>query len=234
MDIASKARKVCCQNGEDGVIEYLLSLIGEGDKFSVEFGFGKEANSINLLSNKGWHGALFDCDPVSVVHAIDRYLLRQDIEVVRVALTPDNINHEFSKACVPKTIDFLSIDVDGMDLHLLRAIKDRTIRLLCIEYNASFGPELSVTVPYQENFNRKNIHPCYHGASLRAITKVAKEKGLQLVGTEGCGINAFFTSSEDSPLPELSVAEAFKPHSKRGMYWQDQLKVIKQYPLEEV
>ena len=229
------AGRICSQNGEDGIIEYLLGIIGEGTKYSVEFGFGNQANTLNLLSNKGWSGALFDSDGTSTVSAFTKYYNREDVYVKTVALTPANIMEEFDKAKVPETIDVLSIDVDGMDLHLLRAIKNKNIRMLVCEYNASFGPSISVTVPYSDNFNRHTIHPEYHGASLMAITKVAKTFDLKLVGCEGCGINAFYVNKY-LPVKPLWVDAAFRNHSKRAGTWVDQLANLKRLgvKLEEV
>ena len=230
--LASHESRVCSQNGEDGIVEYLLSVVGEGAKFCVEFGFGNEACTLNLLSNKRWAGALFDANPIEYLRGIQRYFNREDISVKNIALTPKNINEAFIDAGVPKTIDVLSIDVDGVDLYLLKAIRNR-IRILICEYNASFGPELSVSIPYMDEFNRMKFHPQYHGASLRALTKVAKMKSLKLVGCESCGINAFFVEKKAN-IEEVSVEEAFKNHSKRNGVWRDQLKELGKFVLEKI
>lgn len=170
---------------------------------------------------------------MSYLSGISRYVYHPNIYIKKVALTPENINEEFKEAHVPDVIDCLSIDVDGMDLWLLESIKGKRIRLLVVEYNASFGPELSLTVPYFPEFDRAKFHPNYHGASLKALTKVASEKGLKLVATENCGINAFFVEKEAN-VPEVAVVDAYHTHSKRGGTWRDQFAPLKNFEFEEV
>ena len=233
MTLEQYSNRVCSQNGEDGVIEHLLNVIGEGSKTCVEFGFGNQANTLNLISNKLWRGYLFDSSPESYLSGSSRYWDRLDVTVKRETIEPNNINKVFSQAGVPEIIDVLSVDIDGVDLHVFKALKGYIIRLLVIEYNASFGPHQSITVPYSANFNRMHIHPEYHGASLMALTKVAKEKDLKLVGVDGCGINAFYVEKK-APAEAVAVDAAFKNHSKRAGTWVDQWKYLKQFEYEEV
>jgi hypothetical protein len=231
--LASKEHRVCSQNGEDGIIDYILSVIGEGGRFCVEFGFGNQANTLNLLSNKKWSGVLIDCNPKEYVTGLSRYCDRKDVTIKLEAVTPDNINLLFKETNVPEVIDVLSIDIDGMDLHVFKALEGYKIRLLVIEYNASLGPDASITVPYIKDFNRMNFHPEYHGASLKALTKIAESKGLKLVGVDSSGINAFYIQ-QDMPVEAVSVEKAFMNHAKRNGKWQDQFKDISKFKFEEV
>jgi len=52
------------QNGEDGILWYVFSLIGTVNKTCVEIcaGNGRECNTANLIINHGWTGLLFDGD----------------------------------------------------------------------------------------------------------------------------------------------------------------------------
>ena len=52
------------QNGEDGILLYIFSLIGTRNRTSVEIcsGDGIQCNSANLLLNHGWTGLLVDGD----------------------------------------------------------------------------------------------------------------------------------------------------------------------------
>ena len=233
MELEQYSHRVCSQNGEDGIIEHLLEVIGEGSKTCVEFGFGNQANTLNLISNKRWRGYLFDSSPDSFISGSGRYWDRLDVTVKRETIEPSNINRIFSQNGVPEVIDVLSIDIDGMDLHVFKALEGYKIRLLVIEYNASLGPHQSITVPYSHNFNRMHINPDYHGASLMALTKVAKAKGLKLVGVDGCGINAFYVE-KTAPIEAVAVDEAFRNHTKRAGTWVDQWKLLKQFEFEEV
>ena len=46
-----------------------------------------------------------------------------------------------------------SIDIDGVDYHVLAELKDWTPSILIVEYNALFGKARAVSVPYDPEFN---------------------------------------------------------------------------------
>jgi len=50
------------QNGEDGILLYIFSLIGSTNKKAIEIcaGDGITCNTANLIINHGWNGLLFD------------------------------------------------------------------------------------------------------------------------------------------------------------------------------
>src|SRR6476646_5195509 len=56
------------QNGEDGILLYLFSLLGATSRKAVEIcaGNGIECNTANLLVNHGWRGLLVDGDPMQI------------------------------------------------------------------------------------------------------------------------------------------------------------------------
>jgi hypothetical protein len=59
-----------------------------------------------------------------------------------------------------------------------------------------FGPDRSVTVPYDEQFDRHAQHSMFYGASLTALTRLSERKGYRLVAVEPSGINAFFIRND--------------------------------------
>ena len=106
--------------------------------------------------------------------------------------------------------------VTRWDYYLWEAM-NTDARLVVIEYNASFGPEASCTVEYDPKFDRFDIYPSYHGASLTALAKLAHKKKYALVCCEGSGINAFFVKKKllKGDVKELTVKEAWYPHRSR-------------------
>src|SRR5262249_49302135 len=57
---------VTSQIGQDGILQRIFSIIGEGTKFCVEFGAwdGKFlSNTWNLIVNRNWSGVLIEGDP---------------------------------------------------------------------------------------------------------------------------------------------------------------------------
>ena len=113
-------------------------------------------------------------------------------------------------------------------------------RIVILEYNPTFGPERSVTVPYDPEFYRMNYHKSgyYHGASLTALTKLMSERGYILIGCDSNGYNSFFVRKDVAEgiflevPPRLAYYPA-KPRFRHGAP-EVQFSVINDLPLIEV
>lgn len=210
-------KKLYSQNGEDGVIEYIFNNIGFTNKIFIEFGFGAyENNSRYLIEKYNFKGLFIDGSSEECVNATKLY--DKGINIHTQFITKDNILSIITKYYTGE-IDFLSIDVDGIDLYLLDvAIPEINPRVVCIEYCASIGDSLSVTVKYKENFDRHKEHRSgfYCNASLKATCNVMSKKGYVFVGTVH-GLNAFFVRKDciTEKIYEISVKDGFEPHYSR-------------------
>jgi hypothetical protein len=209
--------KVFSQWNEDGIIQYLIDRIEMPTRTFVEFGVGdySESNTRFLASNNNWSGVIIDSG-VGHRDFVQRTELdwRFGVRAVTGFVTCENVNNLIGGAGLSGDIGLLSIDVDGMDYWLLDAIEVVSPRILVIEYNAMFGPDISVTVPYQPDFAWDKAHWSwvYFGASLRGLVSKAKEKGYMFVGCESHGVNAFFVRNDvASGLQQVSVEEGFAP-----------------------
>ncbi len=209
------------QNGEDGILAWLLDRVGVTNRTLVEFGIGDgtECNAANLLLTFGWTGALIEADPEKAGRARAFYAGREGVRVETRALEPDNVD-EVLGGLVPAEIDLLSLDIDGNDYWVWQALTAVRARVVAIEYNATFGPERSVAVPYKRGFDRYAEHASgfYHGASLAALAKLGAEKGYLLAGCDSHGANAFFVEREAAAgtVEEVSPTEAFYPLQERA------------------
>lgn len=213
MNLDQKSKKIFSQNGEDGAIDYIFKKIGFKTKIFIEFGFGCfENNSRNLIKNFGFSGLFIDGNSRECEIAKSHY--RSNIFIENAFITKENINQLISKHYTGD-IDFLSIDIDGVDLHILDAIDAIHPRVVCIEYCASIGVDKSVTVPYKDDFSRHAEHRSgfYCGASLKANILVMKKKNFKFIGTVS-GLNAFFVRDTE-PIDEISLIEGYKPHFSR-------------------
>ena len=231
MPLNKYGKRIGSQNGEAGIIRHIFDTIGEGDKTLVEIGFGHECNSANLLSNHGWRGWLFDADHRNVVEAQLRW---PRVDAVHAFLTVENVNPYLRSSLIPKQVDMLSIDIDGNDYWLWKAMRLKA-RLVVVEYNASFGPEESLAIRYKPDFDRmKTGNTAYHGASLTALSRLAERRGYDLIGCEGSGVNAFFLRRGLSgEFRKLTPGEAYYPHRSR-MDWRYALKRLRDYELVKV
>jgi hypothetical protein len=111
-------------------------------------------------------------------------------------------------------IGLLSVDIDGNDYWVWEAIDAVNPALVVVEYNARFGPERAVTVPYDPSFVRDTAHySCiYYGASLAALVRLGQRKGYAFVGSNSAANNAFFVRCDLLPasLRVLTAEEGWR------------------------
>jgi hypothetical protein len=217
------------QNGEDGIIHYIFSLIGTESRKAVEIcaGDGTECNSANLILNHGWEALLVDGDPESIERGQAFYGRCQDTfssppRLVASWLTRENVNAVVAGNQFAGDIDFLSLDIDGMDFWIWKALDVVTPRLVLLEFNPVWGPEASVAVPYDPEFRIDYTRqPYYCSASLHAFVKLARTKGYRLVGVQRLGFNAFFLRDGvgEAYFPGIDPVECFR-RSPRLRRWQ--------------
>lgn len=235
------------QHGEDGLLWRIFSCVGATDRRLVEFGIedGRECLARLWLEHFGWRGLLMEADETNAAEARRFYGTRPGIDVgavtVRHALvTAENVDELFSHADIVGDFDLLSVDIDGNDYWVWKALTVASARVVAIEYNASFGPDEALVVAYDPVFDRKARHPSgwYHGASLAALAALGAERGLALVGCDSSGVNAFFVRRDAlSPsLAEQSVREAWRPHRSRSAKASaaEQLALLRTLPLVRV
>jgi hypothetical protein len=217
--------RVFSQHREDGILDHLLDSVGVGPGLFVEFGFAPDVcNCLNLMLNRRFSGLFIDGSERKCALARDVFsrLKRMDVGVACEFLTTENLNEVISRGGIHGEIDVLSIDVDGNDYWFWEVLDVVTPRIVVIEYNASFGPSRSLTVPYDPAFVRYQKHDSgfYHGASLMALQRLGVRKGYRLVGCDTTGVNAFFLRDDlDAPAIEtIEVERAFRPHRSRLKY----------------
>lgn len=136
--------KVYSQNGEDGIIEEIFRRIGTTDKFFVEFGVGNglENNTAYLLV-KDWSGLWLEGQHSSVefIHReFTRAIATKQLRVQETFITAENIVSLFEQHAAPDEFDMLSIDIDGNDYHVWKALERYRPRVVVMEYNATFPP----------------------------------------------------------------------------------------------
>ena len=187
---------VFSQDDEDGKILYLLARrtrrvpdlfvdIGAGD--CVHF-----SNCSNLAIHHGWYGLFVDAEAKYIefgqefyTHNVLTWLTPPAFCVETV--TPDNVNQVIEKAGFSGNIGLLSIDVDGADYWIWKALSVVQPAVVVIECRTCWGL-VNAVVPYGANQETGG----YYGASLPAMCELAGRKGYELAGVSRSGINAFF------------------------------------------
>ena len=219
--LAEAEFRVYSQFGDDGIIQYLvarLALPPERQSF-IEFGVEdyREANTRFLLINDNWRGLVLDADGDNVRRILsDGVTWRHDLTAVSAHITAENIDDLLTKHGFAGDIGLLHIDIDGNDYWVWKAITVARPAIAIVEYNAVFGAEHAVTIPYDPGFARTSAHHSnlYYGASLSALARLADEKGYTFVGCNSAGNNAYFVQRAIAPatgLKALSARDGFVP-----------------------
>lgn len=185
---ANYTRNVTSQKGEDGLIEYIFSLVKPSTQFCVEFGAwdGKLfSNTWNLVNNKGWRGVMIEADKPKFSELVKTYNDNQNITCLHRLVDfrgRNRLDKLLASTETPQNFDLLSIDIDGNDYHVWSALQDYYPKVVVIEFNPAIPPEVEYVQPAD--------HQVSQGSSLLALTRLAKSKGYELVGTTSW--NAFF------------------------------------------
>jgi hypothetical protein len=225
--LQSMGRRVYSQGRQDGLIEFVFKNIGTTNKCCVEFGFNSESlkggsgsNVARLVLEDGWKQILFDGDYENL-----------EINLHKEYLTPDSLKSVFEKYNVQKECDYVSIDVDSIDLWLFKSLLSNGYRprLISVEYNYNFPIDVSATVIPGTIWQPKDA---VYGASLLALNFVATEFEYHLICVENC-LDLFFvrgdliSKTEVPPLSDFSVFTGLRAHCKPSS---ERIKLFAEYP----
>lgn len=215
--------KVFSQWGEDGIIQHLTTHLDIAERTFIEFGIEdfSESNCRFLMMKDHWQGYVIDGSEANIRRLrSSSYYWRYPLTAKAAFITRDNIDALLQESGFAPRPGLLSVDLDGVDWHVLDALRDWRPSVLVVEYNDVFGFDRAVSVPYDPGFVRAGAHfsNLYWGASLPAFAHLANEMGMALVGVNAAGSNAFFVRRE---LLNEEVAEVMMESCRRPASFSD-------------
>jgi hypothetical protein len=223
--LRSHEARVLSQNGEDGIILHLLSMVGPASHLAIEIGSGGWSSNIaNLTRTFGFDGVFVDGSAEALTQQRRRLEALQPDALDRCRLVeawvrPEQFGEDIEGWAGRREVDLLSIDIDSVDYWVLAGLAPSRPRILVLEYNASFGPTARVTAPEHGFPGRWAAHPSgfSYGASLAALDQVATSMGYSLVGCESAGVNAFFVRDDlmAGGLRRVAPSEAYYLDERR-------------------
>jgi hypothetical protein len=182
---------ILSQNSEDGLVLALVREAGSPTRTFVEVGCGNNGGNSGFLARElGWSGIMIDGSEDALAEAALRFNSER-VRFVHAFVTRENLDSLLRENGVGSEVDFLSIDIDGNDLWVWEGLTACSPRVVSVEFNAVFGPERSVAVPYAADWQYESGSD-YFGASLTALARLAARTGYRLVSVEPRGANAFF------------------------------------------
>lgn len=221
--------KVFSQWGEDGIIQFLTANIVIKNRTFIEFGVEDffESNCRLLLMKDNWRGFVIDGSDKNIRRLRSSYFYwRHSLEGKSAFVTRENINGILEESGFDRELGLLSIDIDGVDYHVLEKLEGWNPAVVIVEYNAIFGAKDAVTVPYDPTFQRAKKHHSnlYYGASLSAFCCLMDARDYGFVGVNGAGSNAFFVRRDllneavrEIPVPcDLPEAQFREARDTRG------------------
>lgn len=199
-DLCEAEFRVFSQWGEDGIIQYLTQNLKIEHKTFVEFGVETfvESNCRFLMLKDYWKGLVIDGSAKNIAKIKNSEIhWRYNLTAVEAFISKDNIGDLIAQASF-EGIGILSTDIDGVDYFVLEALRDLKPSIIIVEYNGLFGPDATVSVPYDASFQRSKAHHSnlYYGASIGAFNYLLTARNYSLVGGNSAGNNAFFVRND--------------------------------------
>lgn len=162
------AGNVHSQNGEDLIIREAVKRLGVENGNCVEIGGadGHFCSNTRLLIENGWRGRFVETDYELWEKCVDNWKDNPKVRSTCSHVDKHNIN-----AFVDDSTDLLSLDTDGSDYILFRAMRARP-KIVIVEIDSSFPPD-------KEGFNSDG------GAGYFSIMVAAMERGYFLLAHTG-------------------------------------------------
>jgi len=213
LNLLKFSKNIYSQNGEDGIINKIYDIIGTESKICCEFGAWDGihlSNTRNLILN-GWSGILIEGDEGKFKELKRSYEGNTNVHCLQIYVD----NHHNSLFSIGKkfglekklsNLDFLSIDIDGLEYEIFRDL-DIQPRVICIEINGGHSPDSEKSI--EREIAKKNV-----GQPLKVFVKIGDSKGYGLVCYTS---NAFFIRNDilkKHGITPISSVEAYMEYLK--------------------
>lgn len=203
-NLLSFGRDITSEHGEDGVLEKIFEIIGEGEKWCVELGALNGVHGSNvwhLVREKGWSSVLIEADRTYFEKLQQEYADKEHSHCVNAFVSfdgEDSLDKIFARTPLPQVFDLFSLDIDGNEYHLWESLNKYRPRLMLVEFNPS--------IPNDVVFIQPRDMKIFQGSSLCAFVELGKRKGYELIAANET--NAFFVPKELFPkfnIPDNSI-----------------------------
>jgi hypothetical protein len=223
------------QNGEDGIIDYLVGRLKSSNRYFIEIGAsnGIDNNTAWLAHGRRFSGLMIDGNMENI--KTGEQVATVATNILCMFVNQENIS-KLKELALHRNPDVFSLDIDGTDYYIVKAILEGGFKpkIFIVEYNSAFGPAESKTVAYTPDFIMANMHPTqlYYGVSVCGWKTLFAKHGYQFVTVDANGVNAVFIDPTafdqgfTSQLKGLDFVENFYQLKKFGYGWQEQSKLL--------
>jgi hypothetical protein len=234
------------QNGEDGIIDYLMQKIINPNYYFIEIGAadGIENNTAWLAIARKYCGLMIEGNE-KLSSSCKRIMsgINLGVESLPMFVNKDTIS-ELSEITLTKQPDFFSLDIDGNDYYIASTLMEHGFqpKVWAVEYNSAYGPEKSITIEYKKDFVHTQAHKTalYYGVSITGWRNFFAKHGYRFITVERNGVNAFFAHEKAfdkgflNSIDGFDFRENFYQMTKFKKDWQEQFALIKDMPFKEI
>lgn len=191
-NLLASSRNITSEHGEDGILEKIFEILGEGERWCVELGALNGVHGSNvwhLVKERGWSGVLIEADRTYFEKLQREYAGIERARCVNAFVSfegEDSLDKIFARTPLPHTFDLFSLDIDGNEYHLWDSLIKYRPRVMVVEFNPSIPNDVVFVQP-------RNMQ-VFQGSSLRAFVELGKRKGYELIAANES--NAFFVLKE--------------------------------------
>lgn len=195
------------QGGEDGIVEAIFAHLRIASGVAVEFGAwdGVRYSNTNALVERGWRVVLIEGDAERFKPLQSTMRGRPNVIAVNAWVAPtgeNSLDAILARAGISE-FDFLSVDIDGDDYHVLASLEAEP-KVICVEFNPTIPPPIRLVGHLQRS----------EGSSLAAFDDLMSGRGYALV--HATKANAFFVRGDLADrFAHVSPAECFNYRSAR-------------------
>jgi hypothetical protein len=192
-DLNKYKKNIYSQNGEDGIIEEILTRLGIKNEISswcCEFGAcdGIKLSNTFFLVKKGWKAIYIEADKNFYTKLLDTAYEYKNIHPINAFVqqsknSPTSLDALLKTTSIPLNFDILSIDIDSYDCDVWESLENYIPKVVIIEINSSIPPGI-----LQRHNNKEKV-----GNSFSSTLEVALKKGYILVCHTG---NLIFVRKE--------------------------------------
>ncbi|SFW24070.1 hypothetical protein [Luteibacter sp. UNCMF366Tsu5.1] len=189
------------QGTEEAILSRILERIPTTNRYCVDIGASdglRNSNTALLLREQGWSGTLVEASAYRFGRLRENYGEAKNVTLVGERVQPDMADDLLDEAGVPAVYDFLSLDIDGNDYWVWRALRRHRARIVVVEYNPYYAPPERWVMAFDANHAWDGS--THYGASLESLVALGKTLGYELVCCDDMGNNAFFVDRDLYPL----------------------------------
>lgn len=186
------AKQYYSQWGEDGILEKILETLPDRDKWCVEFGAWDGeylSNTYHFIKSHHFSAVLIEGDKQKAADLAKKFSDKPNIHCKAQYVgweSGSSLDTILGTTPIPQNFDLLSIDIDGNDYYVWKAVDKYRPKVVIIEFNP--------TIPNGVNFVQEANGAVHQGCSVDALYELGKQKGYELVCANK--LNAFFVDKK--------------------------------------